>query len=110
MGYNEMSKAYHIWDNQSRQIIESKDVLFDELGMEGGDICETFLDDTIMHPRGIVLDIPVPRAQHLMVGEGAHRVGDAQLLVKVVGVTVESLEQFTPLDTTNSKDSSYDIP
>jgi hypothetical protein len=62
-----------------------------------------------MHLRGIALDIPVPRTQHLMVGEGAHRVGDAQLLVKVVGVTAESLEQFTPLDTTNSRDSLDDI-
>jgi hypothetical protein len=90
MGYNEMSKAYHIWDNQSRRIIENKEVLFDELGMEGGDICETFLNDTIMHLSGIALDAPVPRAQHVLVGEGAHGVGDAQLLVKVVGVTTES--------------------
>jgi hypothetical protein len=90
MGYIETSKAYRIWDNYSRRIIENKDVLFDELGMEGGDICETFLNDTIMHLSGIALDAPVPRAQHYIVREGAHRVGDAQLLVKAVGVTAES--------------------
>ncbi len=43
-----------------------------------------------MHLSGIALDVPVPRAQHLMVKEGAHRVGDAQLLVKAVGVTAEN--------------------
>jgi hypothetical protein len=77
MGFSEMSKAYCIWDNHSRRIIESKDVLFDELGMEGGDICETCLNDTSMHLSGIALDAHVPRVQHLMVGEGAHKVGDA---------------------------------
>jgi len=65
-------------------------VLFDELGMECGDICETFLNDTIMHLSGIALDAPAPRAQHLMVKKGAHRVGDGQLLVKAVGVTAKS--------------------
>jgi hypothetical protein len=109
MGYSETSKAYHIWDKQSRRIIENKDVLFDELGMEGGDICETILNDTIMHLSGIALDAPVPKAQHLMVREGAHKVRDAQLLVKATGVMVESPEQFIPLDTTNSRDSLDDI-
>jgi hypothetical protein len=75
MGYIETSKAYRIWDNYSRRIIENKDVLFDELGMEGGDICETFLNDTIMHLSGIALDAPVPRAQHLMVKGGCTQSG-----------------------------------
>jgi hypothetical protein len=72
MDYNEMNKAYRHWDNQSRQIIESKNVLFDELGMESGDRCETSLDSTIMHLNNIAIEAPIPRAQYLMEGEGAH--------------------------------------
>jgi hypothetical protein len=33
MGYSTTSKAYRIWDNQSRKITESRDVLFDEDSM-----------------------------------------------------------------------------
>jgi hypothetical protein len=82
MDYNKMRKAYRLWDNQSRQIIEQKDVLFDKLRMEGGDRCETSLDNTIMHINDIGLDAPIPRAQYPMEGEGAHKMGDAQLLVE----------------------------
>jgi hypothetical protein len=71
MDYNEMSNAHHLWDNQSRWIIESKYVLFDELGMEGGDRCDTSLDSTIMHLNDIALDAPLPGVQYPMEGEGA---------------------------------------
>ncbi len=55
-GYHKMNNAFCPWDNQSRQIIESKDVFFDKLDMEGGDRCETPFDSTIMHLNGITLD------------------------------------------------------
>jgi hypothetical protein len=71
MDYNETSKAHRLWDNQSRWIIESKYVLFDELGMEGGDRCDTSLDSTTVHLNNIALDAPVPRVQYPMEGEGA---------------------------------------
>ncbi len=84
-------------------------MLFDELGMEGGDRCETSLDSTIMHLNNITLDAPVPRVQYPMEGEGAHKMGDAQLLVKTMGITTKSLKQLTPLDTTNLGNSLNDI-
>jgi len=89
-----MSKAYRMWDNQSRQIIESKDVLFDKLSMEGGDRCETSLDSSIMHLNNTGLDAPIPRMQHPMEGESAHKMGDAQLLVETMGITTKSLKQL----------------
>jgi hypothetical protein len=76
MDYNEMSKAYYLWDNQSRRIVESKDVLFNELGMKGGDRCETSLDNTIMHLNDIVLDAPIQGMQYPIEREGAHKMGD----------------------------------
>jgi hypothetical protein len=89
-----MSKAYRMWDNQSRQIIESKDVLFDKLSMEGGDRCETSLDSSIMHLNNIGLDAPIPKMQYPMEGESAHKMGDAQLLVETMGITTKSLKQL----------------
>jgi hypothetical protein len=66
-------------------------MLFDELGMEGGDRCETSLDSTIMHLNNIALDAPILGVQYLMEGEGAHKMGDAQLLIETVGITIKSL-------------------
>lgn len=77
--------------------------------MEGVDRCETSLDSTIMHLNDITLDAPVPKVQYPMEGEGGHKMGDAQLWVEIVGIATKSLEQLTPLDTTNSRDSSNDI-
>jgi hypothetical protein len=84
-------------------------VLFDELGMEGGDRCETSLNSTIMHLNDIAFDAPVLGVQYPMEGEATHKMGDAQLLVETMGITTKSLEQLTPLDTTNSRDLSNDI-
>jgi hypothetical protein len=35
MGYSETSKAYRLWNNQSRSIKESRDVTFDKEGLQG---------------------------------------------------------------------------
>ncbi len=68
--------------------------------MEGGDKCETSLDSTIMHLNDITIDAPVLGLRYPMEGEGAHKMGDAQLLVETMGITTKSysnLLHLTPL-------------
>ncbi len=102
---------HNAFENQSQQIIESRDVLFKELNMEVIHRCETPPNITTVHHNimvhlsAIIFVMLVLRVQQPRGGASApQEMWDVQLPVKAIGANPKSLQQIISLDTINFGD------
>lgn len=98
-----------MWDNESRRIIESRDVLFDELIHEsvssGETPVDTSHDSSLLS--GILFDATVPPALG-PVGD-AHDYPLPPLIQPMGDIRPSSPDLLTPVELTHSEDDEYDL-
>jgi hypothetical protein len=102
---------HNAFENQSQQIIESRDVLFKELNMEVIHRCETPPNITTVHHNimvhlsAIIFVMLVLSVQQPRGGASApQEMWAVQLPVKAIGANPKSLQQIISLDTINFGD------
>ena len=107
MGYSDTSKAYRLWDINSRKIVESRDVLFDETPIQNlasngeGRVVQDILDianlGQIAPLEQRVVGV-IPRAARMVIGQrvvgGSLAVGDIQQIILQHGHVYSSQDEL----------------